>query len=68
MNDEPKTPADILDTALRKEKSAYNFYDRMAMQTRVAMVRELLEKLREEEAKHVRMIEKKIAQLFLGKG
>ena len=64
----PKTPVDILQIALKKEESSLRLYDNMLKDARVDFVRELLEKLREEESKHVQMIEKRISQLEMGRG
>lgn len=64
----PKSPMDILQAALRKEKGAYAFYDAMLNQSRVGLVSELVESLKNEEAKHVRMVEKRISELNLGRG
>jgi len=59
-------PDKILDIALRKEKQAYNFYKRLATRTKVDVVRELIEKLCDEEYKHRKMIEDMIARMQLG--
>jgi len=66
---EPTTWKDILDAALRKEKAAYRFYDEILRKTKVAVLRQLLETLRGEEAKHIDMIRnrKKIADMNLGR-
>jgi len=58
----------ILALALKKEEAAYRFYDGVAKDLKVEFLREMVEKLREEEAKHVQMIRKRIAQLEMGKG
>jgi rubrerythrin len=55
-----RTPAEILEIALRKEQASFAFYDRLMSDTRVNIVMELIEQLREEEAKHVRMIQKQM--------
>ena len=60
------TTADILDLALKKEQTAYRFYDRMLSQTKVKLLTDLLLQLREEEQKHVVMVQKKITQMNLG--
>lgn len=59
----PGTPIDILTAALKKEREAYSFYDQLINRSTVAVIRELLELLRDEEHKHVVMIEKKISKL-----
>ena len=60
------TPADILALALKKEQAAYKFYDRMLSRTKVKLLTNLLLQLREEEQKHVLLVQKKIAQMNLG--
>ena len=57
------TPIDILTAALKKEREAYTFYNQLISSSAVAVVQELLEQLRDEEHKHVRMIEEKISRL-----
>ena len=64
----PKTPVEILQIALKKEQSSLRLYDNMLKEARVDFVRELLEKLRDEEFKHVQMVEKRISQLEMGRG
>ncbi len=61
------TPNQLLQVALGKEEEAYRFYDRLLEECRVDVVRELLEKLKNEEHKHMRMVEEMIARLNLGK-
>ena len=63
-----KTPVEILQIALKKEEGSYKLYDSMLGESKVGFVRELLEKLREEEGRHIRMIKKRIAQLEMGRG
>ena len=58
----------ILEVALKREREAYRFYDRLLSETKVGILKEILEQLRDEEQKHIRMIEKKIAQMNLGQG
>ena len=57
------TPIDILTAALTRERDAYRFYDQLLNTTTVSMLQELLEKLRDEEHKHILMIEQKISKL-----
>jgi rubrerythrin len=57
------TLTDILEAALKKEKAAYYFYDSVLKNTSVDILRETLEKLRQEEYKHIRIIEKEIVKL-----
>jgi rubrerythrin len=60
------TPDQILKKALEMEKQAYDFYEELALGCAVEFVRELLEKLRDEESKHVHMIHAMISRLELG--
>jgi rubrerythrin len=57
------TPIDILTAALKKEREAYAFYNRLIGSSTVTVVQELLEQLRDEEHKHILLIEGKIARL-----
>ena len=50
------TTVEILRKALEKEKKARDFYAGLASNCSVVFVRELLEKLQNEESKHIRMI------------
>jgi len=61
-------PAEILQIALKKEESSLKLYNTMLEGSKVQFVRELLQKLRDEEAKHVQMIRKRISQLEMGRG
>jgi len=61
------TPDEILNAALVKERQSREFYAGLAEQCRIDLVRELLEKLKDEENKHVRMIEDMLAGLRLGR-
>ena len=66
MNTEPhgpKTPIEILQAALKKEKDAYHYYDTLLNSTSVVFLQELLEQLRDEEHKHMLLIERKINKL-----
>lgn len=60
------TPDDILRAALDREREAHAFYADLAGGCRVDMVRELLERLGNEEYKHMRMVEEMLADLRLG--
>ena len=60
------TPDEILNAALAKEHRALQFYSELAEQCEIEMVRQLIEKLKDEENKHVKMIEEMIAYLRLG--
>jgi rubrerythrin len=61
------TPDQILQKALEKETQARDFYAEFALSCGVDFVRELLEKLRNEESKHMRMIKDMRARLESGK-
>jgi rubrerythrin len=61
------TPNQILEVALGKEEEAHRFYDRLLEECRAETVRELLETLKNEEYKHIRMVEEMIIRLNLGK-
>lgn len=61
------TPAEILAVALKKEQNAFTFYDKVSKSTDVDFIKELCEQLREEEAKHIKMIENKIVQHNIGR-
>ena len=60
------TPIEILQAALEKEKDAYRYYDTLLNSTTVLFLQELLEQLRDEEHKHILLIEKKIKKLTAG--
>ena len=62
------TPDQILQKALEKETQARDFYGELALSCAVDFVRELLEKLRNEESKHMRRIQDMRAKLESGKG
>jgi rubrerythrin len=64
---ELSTPDRILEVALAKEKEAREFYDEQATRCRVDFVRKLLEKLRDEEARHIRMVEGMMTKLIVGR-
>jgi rubrerythrin len=61
------TPNQILQVALGKEEEAHRFYDQLLGECRADMVRELIEKLKNEEYKHIRMVEAMITRLNSGK-
>ncbi len=64
---ELSTPGEILNAALAKEVKARAFYSGLAERCQVKIVRELLEKLKDEENKHVKMVEDMMASLRLGR-
>ena len=61
------TPDQILQAALVKEEEAHQFYGDLLTHCQVQIVRELVERLRNEEHKHIRMVEEMITKLNLGK-
>ncbi len=60
---EPKTAIEILESALEKEKNAYKFYDDLLKTTTTGILGDILLELKNEEFKHVRLIEKKIMEI-----
>ena len=62
------TPDEILNAALAKEHQSRQFYAGLVEQCQIDMVKQLLEKLKDEENKHVKMIEEMLANLRLGRG
>ena len=63
-----RTPLDVLEFALMKEKEARDFYDALLSHSTAAVLREFAVQLKDEEHRHVRMIEKKLAELRMGRG
>jgi rubrerythrin len=61
------SPDLILVEALRREKEARDFYDALGSRCHVDFVKELLARLKEEEARHVLLIQSMIARLGAGK-
>jgi rubrerythrin len=57
----------ILRQALEKETQAHDFYAELAASCTVDFVKELLLKLQNEEAKHMRMIQDMLGRLESGK-
>ncbi len=66
-NQNLRTPIDILEAALHKEKESYRFYENLLKNTKVVIVQRLLEQLRDEEHKHILIIEKKITKIKIGR-
>lgn len=62
------TPDEVLNAALAKEHQSRQFYAGLAEQCQVDMVKKLIEKLKDEENKHVKMIEEMLSNLRLGRG
>jgi rubrerythrin len=61
------TPDQILQEALRMEKEARDFYSDLATNCHVDFVKKLLERLRDEESKHVRLVQDMITRHHLGR-
>jgi rubrerythrin len=57
---------EILQMALLKERQAYGFYGDLAAGCPNEQLKDLLEKLRDEENKHMQMIEAMLTKLNLG--
>ena len=64
---ELRTSDQILQVALAKEKEARDFYDEQAANCRIDFVRKLLEKLKNEESKHIRLVQDMITKLNIGR-
>jgi len=62
-----RTPGDILEYALEQEKEAYRFYSELLGESRAEILRDLIAQLKDEELRHVHLIERKIAELNLGR-
>ena len=56
----------ILSIALKKEQDSYRFYDDVLQNTKVAILHDIIEELRDEESRHINMIKKKITEMSLG--
>ena len=61
------TPDEILNAALAKEHQSRQFYAGLVDQCQIDMVKQLIERLKDEENKHVKMIEEMMADLRLGR-
>ncbi len=60
-------PIGILKRALEKEQAAYRFYDGLMKKYRsIEIIRETIEQLRDEEYRHIKMIENQITKFDLG--
>jgi rubrerythrin len=62
------TPDEVLNAALAKKHQSRQFYAGLAEQWEIDMVKQLIEKLKDEENKHVKMIEEMLSNLRLGRG
>jgi rubrerythrin len=62
-----RTPDAVLRTALEKETQSRDFYAKLASECTVDFVKELLQKLQNEESKHMHMIQVTMDKLRTGK-
>jgi rubrerythrin len=62
-----KTVDEILRAALAKEQAAFDFYSELLNHTKIDLVRDLVALLKDEEQKHMRLIERKLTELTLGR-
>ncbi|MBC8871709.1 MAG: hypothetical protein H8E44_19960 [Planctomycetes bacterium] len=62
-----KTPGEILEFALEQEKEAYRLYGELLDDSKAEILRDLVAQLKDEELRHVHLIERKIADLNLGR-
>lgn len=61
----PKTPIEILRDALVRERQAHDYYEQMLHNCKSDVVVELLETLKNEESRHLRLIQAMIARMEL---
>ena len=59
----PKTPVEILKDALAREQEAHDFYEQMLLVCKADMVVTLLETLKNEESRHLRLVHAMLAKL-----
>jgi rubrerythrin len=64
---ELNSPDLILQEALRREKEARDFYESLGKRCHVDFVSELLERLKEEESRHMILVQCMIERLSAGK-
>ena len=64
---EPRLPMDILQAAREKERSARDFYGELLASTKIESIRALLQRLKNEESKHLSLIEKLMSDLRMGR-
>jgi len=57
---------EVLKKALKKERQSYDYYAKLAVDCPNEQVKALLEKLRDEESKHLQMIDSMLIQIELG--
>ena len=61
------TPLELLEIALSKERAAVALYEEMLRHASAGLVRELLVRMRDDETRHVRAIEKNLNDLRDGR-
>lgn len=61
-----KMPEDILNAALEEEKKTHAYYTYMCAHCQIDDVRVFFEKLKDEEYKHIQLIEDMLVRLRLG--
>ncbi len=66
LKEKLKTPVGILEAALAHEKEAYSFYSDLLSFQKVNSLRRLVEQLKDEEYKHMRLLEDKLVKFRLG--
>jgi rubrerythrin len=66
--DMDNTPEAILKAALAREHAAHRFYaDLLERHSRIEPVRDLLQELKDEEYRHVKMVEARLSDLEAGR-
>ena len=61
------TPEKIIEAALKMERAAYDFYSRILTHSKTDIITELAEELKDEEYKHIKLIEKIAVDIRIGK-
>lgn len=61
-----RTPVEILTAALAREKAAHDFYEITSEHCKIDMVRKLLDDLKNEESRHIRLIQTMLTKMELG--
>jgi rubrerythrin len=59
----PATPLEALKLALAKEKSSYEFYEKVAQMTQNPALKKLLNELKDAEAGHIKKIQNKLKSI-----
>ena len=62
-----RTPGEILEFALAQEKEAYRLYGELLDDSKAQVLTDLLVQLRDEELRHVHLIERKISEMNRGR-